>query len=109
MADLEKKETEAAAEAVEEQKETAKTVAAKDKKEKSKKAAPKKNKIGLGQRIKKFFKDYKSELKKIVWLSPKTTAQYTGMVLVVMVIVSAFIGVLDLVFSKLLLFIGGLV
>ena len=109
MADLEKKETEAAVEVAEEKKETAKTVAAKDKKEKSKKAAPKKNKIGLGQRIKKFFKDYKSELKKIVWLSPKTTAQYTGMVLVVMVIVSAFIGVLDLVFSKLLLFIGGLV
>ena len=96
MADLEKKEV-----AVEE--------AANSKKEKSKKAAPKKNKIGLGQRIAKFFKDYKSELKKIVWLSPKTTAQYTAMILVVMVIVSAFIGVLDLVFSKLLLFLGGLV
>ena len=96
MADLEKKEV-----AVEE--------TAKPKKEKSKKAAPKKNKIGLGQRIAKFFKDYKSELKKIVWLSPKTTAQYTAMILVVMVIVSAFIGVLDLVFSKLLLFLGGLV
>ena len=96
MADLEKKEV-----AVEE--------AANSKKEKSKKAAPKKNKIGLGQRIAKFFKDYKSELKKIVWLSPKTTAQYPAMILVVMVIVSAFIGVLDLVFSKLLLFLGGLV
>ncbi len=80
-----------------------------EKKEKSKKAAPKKNKVGFGQRIKKFFKDYKSELKKIVWLSPKTTAQYTGIVLVMMVVVSAFIGVLDLVFSKLLLFLGGLV
>lgn len=107
MADLEKKETEAV-EAAEEVKETAKTDKT-DKKDKSKKAAPKKNKIGLGQRIKKFFKDYKSELKKIVWLSPKTTFQYTAMVLVVMVIVSAFIGVLDLAFSKLLLFVGGLV
>ena len=96
MADLEKKEVVA-------------EEAAKSKKEKSKKAAPKKNKIGLGQRIAKFFKDYKSELKKIVWLSPKTTAQYTAMILVVMVIVSAFIGVLDLVFSKLLLVLGGLV
>ena len=107
MADLEKKETEAV-ETAEEVKETAKTDK-KDKKEKSKKAAPKKNKIGLGQRIKKFFKDYKSEIKKIVWLSPKTTFQYTAMVLVVMVIVSAFIGVLVLAFSKLLLFVGGLV
>ena len=97
MADLEKKEAEAT------------EVAEKAKKEKSKKAAPKKNKVGLGQRIKKFFKDYKSELKKIVWLSPKMTAQYTGMVLVMMVVVSAFIGVLDLVFSKILLFLAGLV
>ena len=97
MADLEKKEAEAT------------EVVEKAKKEKSKKAAPKKNKVGLGQRIKKFFKDYKSELKKIVWLSPKMTAQYMGMVLVMMVIVSAFIGVLDLVFSKTLWFLAGLV
>lgn len=66
-------------------------------------------KIKKESKIKKFFKDYKSEIKKIVWLSPKMTFQYTAMVLVVMVIVSAFIGVLDLAFSKLLLFIGGLV
>lgn len=102
MADLEKKETEAVE--VAESKSTAKA-----KKEKPKKSTPKKKKIGFGQRIKKFFKDYKSELKKIVWLSPKMTAQYTGMVLVMMVVVSAFIGVLDLVFSRLLLFLGGLV
>ena len=108
MADLEKKETEAT-EVAEEVKATAKAVDSKGSKEKTKKAAPKKNKVKLGQRIKKFFKDYKSELKKIVWLSPKITAQYTGIVLGVMVVVSAFIGVLDLVFSKLLLFIGGLV
>lgn len=105
MADLEKKEAEAV-ETAEEVKETAKTV---DKKDKSKKAAPKKNKIGLGQRIKKFFKDYKSELKKIVWLSPKTTFQYTGMVLVMMVVVSAFIFALDTVFGQILLLLSKLV
>ena len=99
MADLEKKE----AEAVEN------TEKAKEKNAKTKKAAPKKDKISLGQRIKKFFKDYKSELKKIVWLQPKTTLQYTGVVLVVMIVVSAFIGALDLAFSKLLLLISGLV
>ena len=105
MADLEKKEAEAV-ETAEEVKETAKTV---DKKDKSKKAAPKKNMIGLGQRIKKFFKDYKSELKKIVWLSPKTTFQYTGMVLVMMVVVSAFIFALDTVFGQILLLLSKLV
>ena len=104
MADLENKATEVAEESVSE-----KAVSAKSKKEKTKKAAPKKNKVKFGQRIKKFFKDYKSELKKIVWLSPKVTVQYTAIVLGAMVIVSAFIGVLDLAFSKLLLFLGGLV
>ena len=70
--------------------------------EKSKKAAPKKNKVGFFGRIKKFFKDYKSELHKVVWLNPKTTFQYTGLILVVMVIVSAFIGCLDVIFVQLL-------
>ena len=106
MAELEKNQSEAAVEIAEEVKETEKTV---DKKEKSKKATPKKNKIGLGQRISKFFKDYKSELKKIVWLSPKTTFQYTGLVLVMMVVVSAFIFALDTVFGQLLLLISKLV
>ena len=106
MAELEKNQSEAAVEVAEEVKETEKTV---DKKEKSKKATPKKNKIGLGQRISKFFKDYKSELKKIVWLSPKTTFQYTGLVLVMMVIVSAFIFALDTVFGQLLLLVSKLV
>ena len=106
MADLEKKQAEAAVEAAEQVKETEKSA---DKKEKSKKATPKKNKLGLGKRIAKFFKDYKSELKKIVWLSPKTTFQYTGVVLVMMVVVSAFIFALDTVFGQLLLFISKLV
>ena len=98
MADLEKN----VAEATE-------AVAEKAKKEKTKKATPKKNKMGLFKRIAKFFKDYKSELKKVVWLSPKTTAQYTGMVLVMMIIVSAFIGVLDVAFSQLLKLVSGLI
>ena len=107
MADQIKKETEAT-EIVEEVK-TEKAVDSKEKKAKTKKAAPKKNKVGFGQRIKKFFKDYKSELKKIVWLSPKTTFQYTGIVLVMVIIVSAFIGLLDFSFSQLLMFISRLV
>ncbi len=106
MAELEKNQSETTVEVAEEVKETEKTVG---KKEKSKKATPKKNKIGLGQRISKFFKDYKSELKKIVWLSPKTTFQYTGLVLVMMVIVSAFIFALDTVFGQLLLLVSKLV
>jgi len=110
MADLEKKET-AVTEEVAEAKEakTEKAVDSKAKKEKTKKAAPKKDKIKFTQRIKKFFKDYKSELKKIVWCSRETTVQYTLVVLGMMVVVAAFIGVLDLVFSEILLLLGGLI
>ncbi len=106
MAELEKNQSEAAVEVAEEVKETEKTV---DKQAKSKKATLKKNKLGLGKRIAKFFKDYKSELKKIVWLSPKTTLQYTGVVLIMMVVVSAFIFALDTVFGQLLLLVSKLV
>ncbi len=106
MADLEKKDVQL--EEAESEKEE-KTVETKDKKEKSKKAAPKKNKVKLGQRIKKFFKDYKSELKKIVWCSKKQTLQYTLYVLIAIVIVAAFIGLLDLAFSQLLMLLGGLI
>ncbi|MBE6718151.1 MAG: preprotein translocase subunit SecE [Ruminococcaceae bacterium] len=109
MADLENKETEVAEAAEEKKVKTEKAVDKKAKNEKSKKAAPKKNKVGFGARIKKFFKDYKSELKKIVWLSPKTTVQYTGMVLGMMIVVSVFIGLLDLGFSALLSLLAGLV
>ena len=85
MADLEKKEV-----AVEE--------AAKSKKEKSKKAAPKKNKIGLGQRIAKFFKDYKSELKKIVWPTWKQVLKNAGIVIVIVGVCAVAIGALDIAF-----------
>ena len=56
----------------------------------------------LGQRLKKFWKNYKSELKKITWYSRKQTFTSTLLVLVCMVVSAAFIGVLDLGFSKLI-------
>ena len=52
------------------------------------------------ERLKKFWKSYKSELKKITWYSRKQTFNSTLLVLVCMVIAAAFIGVLDLGFSK---------
>ena len=97
MADLEKKETEAAVEVAEEVKETEKTV---DKKEKSKKATPKKNKIGLGQRISKFFKDYKSELKKITWSSMDQTRKGFLVAIVVTVIFAVGLLLIDLAFGE---------
>ena len=58
-----------------------------------KKAAPQKvavkkttEKLKWTQRIKKWFRDMKSELKKVVWPTPKQTAKNTGVALVVIVV-----------------------
>ncbi len=74
-----------------------------------KKKAPKVSKPGIGERVKKFFKDYKSELKKVVWYSKKQTLKSTGLVLVALIVVSAVISLLDLGLSNLIMEIGKLV
>ena len=51
-------------------------------------------------RIKKFFKDYASEMKKIVWL-PKADVRKNSILVVVTVLICAIaIGVVDLAFSS---------
>ena len=47
-------------------------------------------------KIKKFFKDYKSEFKKIVWPEKKETLKQSGIVVAAIVVVGAVIMVLDL-------------
>jgi preprotein translocase SecE subunit len=56
----------------------------------------------LGQRIKKFCKEYWSEIKKVSWCSPKETAKATGVVLVFIIVAALVIGLLDLGFAKLI-------
>ena len=58
-----------------------------------KKAAPQKvavkktdEKLGFFARVKKWFRDMKSELKKVVWPTPKQTAKNTFVALVVIVV-----------------------
>lgn len=57
-------------------------------------------------RIYGFFRDYKSEMKKIVWSSKEDVFKNTVVVVVTLVIVGALVGLLDLGFTKLLLLIG---
>jgi preprotein translocase subunit SecE len=59
----------------------------------------KKEKAKLGDRIKKFFKDYKSELKKVVWPTKDQIIKNTSVVLFVIIIMASIIGVLDLFFG----------
>ena len=58
-----------------------------------------KEKMKLGARIKKFFRDYKSELKKIVWPTRPQVIQNTGVVLIAITFIAAVVGVLDLAFG----------
>lgn len=69
----------------------------------------KKEKVKFTEKVKKFFRDYKSELKKIVWYSRKDTIHSTILVVVAIVISAAFIGVVDFGFSKAVLALGALV
>lgn len=97
MADTEKK--------VEAEVEEVKETEAKD----TKKKAPKSSKPGLGSKIAKFFKDYKSEMHKVVWYGKKQTIKSTGLVLVCLVLVSAAISLIDLGLSNLIMWLGKLV
>jgi len=80
-----------------------------DKVKDEKKKSPKSNKPGFGEKVKKFFKDYKSELKKIVWFGKKQTIKSTGVVIVALVIVSAVVSLLDIGLNALIMEIGKLI
>ena len=58
----------------------------------------KKEKVKFGAKLKKFFGDYKSELKRVVWPTRAQVIKNTGVVLFVIVFMAAIIGVLDLLF-----------
>ena len=50
----------------------------------------------------KFFRDVKSEIKKIVWPTPKSVFKNTGVVLVAIIISGIFVSGLDSIFLALL-------
>jgi preprotein translocase SecE subunit len=56
----------------------------------------------LGQKIVKFFKDYRSEIKKVVWLSKQELVRKTGVVLVTIIIACIVLGLLDYAFTSLI-------
>ena len=56
----------------------------------------------IPQRLVQFFREYKSEIKKVVWPGPKSVVKNTVIVLVMCLIVGAFIWLLDFGLGKLL-------
>ncbi len=62
----------------------------------------------FGERVKKFFNGYKSELKKITWYSREQTLKSTLVVCVLVIAVAVVIGGLDLLFGKGIQALGGI-
>ena len=60
---------------------------------------PAEKKPGVFARLKKYFRDTKSEVKTVVWPTKQQTINNTGVVIACIVVVGAFIGVLDAVFT----------
>lgn len=71
-----------------------------DKKGNDKKKAEKKKGPGLGRRILNVLKDFKGEIKKITWPTPKQTLHNTLIVLGVMIAAGLVVFLLDSAFSE---------
>ena len=57
----------------------------------------KEKKPNIFKRIAKFWRDYASELKKVVWPTPRQVLKNTGIVVACVIIVGAFIWIFDFV------------
>ena len=73
-----------------------------DKPAKADKSVPAKKKDSFGKRTAKFFREYKSELKKVVWPTPKQTINNTVIVIVCVIVVGIFIWVFDALASSII-------
>ena len=71
-----------------------------EKPEKADKKPAKKDKPSFVERVKKFWREYKSELKKVVWATRESTLKNTLIVAVAVVVVGVCIGILDFAFSS---------
>ncbi len=58
--------------------------------------------MSIFSKIYTFLKDSKIELKKVSWPTKQQTVQYTILVIAISLIVALFLGILDLIFFKIL-------
>jgi preprotein translocase subunit SecE len=54
------------------------------------------------EKIKHFLKEAKIELRKVTWPTPKQTLASTSVVIIVVIIVSLFLGIVDFGISKII-------
>lgn len=72
---------------------------AKNKDASSEKKQSKSKKPGFFSRVGKWFRDLKSEAKKVVWPTRKQTINNSGIVIAAILIIGAFIWILDAIFN----------
>lgn len=70
---------------------------------------PVKEKVKLKVRIANFIRDYRSEIKKIVWPTFKQLTASTKIVVIAIVLMGIAVGVVDFLFSKGILLLGSLI
>ena len=63
-------------------------------------------KPGIFKRMASFFKEYRSELKKVVWYPRNRVIRDTGIVVAALAVSGVAIGLLDLLFTELILLLG---
>ena len=61
--------------------------------------ASEEKKVGFFKRIVRYFREMKSELKKVVWPTFKQVKNNTGIVIVALILVGVIIAVLDFLFQ----------
>ena len=66
-------------------------------------------KVPFTQKVAKFFREYKSEIKKISWAKPSQTFNNTWAVIICSVAIAVVIGVVDLLVSRGLILLAGLI
>jgi preprotein translocase subunit SecE len=54
------------------------------------------------EKVKQFLKEAKTELRKVTWPTPKQTFASTSVVIIVVVIISLFLGIVDFGLSKII-------
>ncbi len=87
----------------------AKTKASKVKESKNKKAKKANIFVRMWRKIKKFWKEYLSELKKVSWMSWKDVKKNTLLVVCAVIVFSVSIGLIDTAFGEIIAGVAGLV
>ena len=57
--------------------------------------------LTFGEKVKKFFKDTKAELKKVTWPTKEQLIHNTGVIITFIIIVTIILSVLDIAFGQL--------